>query len=47
MSDLLGQSTGSNMVDPKLYTYRVIWSAEDGELVGLCAESARPRRTSA
>lgn len=26
------------MVDPKHYTYRVIWSAEDGEFVGLCAE---------
>ncbi|NEV64959.1 type II toxin-antitoxin system HicB family antitoxin [Thiorhodococcus minor] len=26
------------MVDPKHYTYRVIWSADDGEFVGLCAE---------
>lgn len=26
------------MIDPKHYTYRVIWSAEDGEFVGLCAE---------
>jgi predicted HicB family RNase H-like nuclease len=26
------------MVDSKHYTYRVIWSAEDGEFVGLCAE---------
>lgn len=26
------------MVDPKHYTYRVIWSQEDGEFVGLCAE---------
>ena len=26
------------MVDPKHNTYRVIWSNEDGELVGLCAE---------
>jgi len=26
------------MVDPKHYTYRVIWSGEDGEFVGLCAE---------
>jgi len=26
------------MVDPKHYTYRVIWSEEDGEFVGLCAE---------
>ncbi|NBC48028.1 MAG: toxin-antitoxin system HicB family antitoxin [Gammaproteobacteria bacterium] len=26
------------MVDPKHYTYRVIWSAEDGAFVGLCAE---------
>jgi len=26
------------MVDPKHYTYRVIWSAEEGEFVGLCAE---------
>ena len=24
--------------DPKLYTYRVIWSAEDEEFVGTCAE---------
>jgi predicted HicB family RNase H-like nuclease len=26
------------MVDPKHYTYRVIWSEEDAEFVGLCAE---------
>ena len=26
------------MVDPKHYTYRVIWSEEDGAFVGLCAE---------
>ncbi len=26
------------MVDPKHYTYRVIWSEEDREFVGLCAE---------
>lgn len=26
------------MVDPTHYTYRVIWSAEDGEFAGLCAE---------
>lgn len=26
------------MVDPKHYTYRVIWSEEEGEFVGLCAE---------
>lgn len=26
------------MVDPKHYTYRVIWSEEDGEFIGLCAE---------
>jgi predicted HicB family RNase H-like nuclease len=26
------------MVDPKHYTYRVIWSEEDGEFAGLCAE---------
>ena len=26
------------MVDPKHYTYRVIWSEEDNEFVGLCAE---------
>ncbi|MGJ3230506.1 MAG: type II toxin-antitoxin system HicB family antitoxin [Oceanicaulis sp.] len=26
------------MVDPKQYTYRVVWSQEDGEFVGLCAE---------
>lgn len=26
------------MVDPKHYTYRVIWSEEDGEFVGLCTE---------
>jgi predicted HicB family RNase H-like nuclease len=26
------------MVDPKRYTYRVIWSEEDKEFVGLCAE---------
>ena len=26
------------MVDPKHYTYRVTWSAEDEEFVGLCAE---------
>lgn len=26
------------MVDPKHYTYRVIWSEEDDEFVGLCAE---------
>jgi len=26
------------MVDPKHYTYRVIWSKEDNEFVGLCAE---------
>jgi len=26
------------MVDPKHYTYRVSWSEEDGEFVGLCAE---------
>ena len=25
-------------VDPEHYTYRVTWSAEDGEFVGLCAE---------
>ena len=23
---------------PEHYTYRVTWSAEDGEFVGLCAE---------
>jgi predicted HicB family RNase H-like nuclease len=26
------------MVNPKHYTYRVTWSAEDEEFVGLCAE---------
>jgi hypothetical protein len=26
------------MVDPKHDTYRVIWSEDDGEFVGLCAE---------
>lgn len=26
------------MVDPKHYTYRVIWSEEDNEFAGLCAE---------
>ena len=26
------------MVDPKHYTYRVIWSEEDQEFAGLCAE---------
>lgn len=26
------------MVNPKHYTYRVIWSAEDEEFIGLCAE---------
>jgi predicted HicB family RNase H-like nuclease len=26
------------MVDPKHYTYRVIWSEEDQDFVGLCAE---------
>ncbi|MEQ8404230.1 MAG: toxin-antitoxin system HicB family antitoxin [Oceanicaulis sp.] len=26
------------MVDPKKYAYRVVWSQEDGEFVGLCAE---------
>jgi predicted HicB family RNase H-like nuclease len=26
------------MVNPKHYTYRVIWSEEDREFVGLCAE---------
>lgn len=26
------------MVDPTHYTYRVIWSQEDNEFVGLCAE---------
>jgi predicted HicB family RNase H-like nuclease len=26
------------MVDPQHYTYRVIWSEEDGEFVGLYAE---------
>lgn len=26
------------MVDPKHYTYRVTWSVEDGEFLGLCAE---------
>ena len=26
------------MVDPRHYTYRVTWSAEDGEFVALCAE---------
>jgi predicted HicB family RNase H-like nuclease len=26
------------MVDPKHYTYRVIWSEEDREFIGLCAE---------
>jgi hypothetical protein len=26
------------MVDPKHYTYRVIWSEDDGEFLGLCAE---------
>ena len=25
-------------IDPEHYTYRVTWSAEDGEFVGLCAE---------
>ena len=25
-------------MDSKQYTYRVIWSAEDNEYVGLCAE---------
>ena len=25
-------------VDPKLYAYRVIWSSEDQEFVGTCAE---------
>lgn len=25
-------------IDPKLYTYRVSWSAEDEEFVGTCAE---------
>ena len=25
-------------VDSKLYAYRVIWSAEDQEFVGTCAE---------
>jgi len=28
----------SKMVDPKHYTYRVIWSKDDNEFVGLCAE---------
>lgn len=26
------------MVDPNRYTYRVTWSEEDGEFIGLCAE---------
>ena len=26
------------MTNPKKYTYRVIWSEDDGEHVGLCAE---------
>jgi predicted RNase H-like HicB family nuclease len=26
------------MVDPTYYTYRVIWSQEDGEFIGSCAE---------
>jgi predicted HicB family RNase H-like nuclease len=26
------------MINPKHYTYRVIWSSEDEEFVGLCAE---------
>ncbi|MGL5796428.1 MAG: type II toxin-antitoxin system HicB family antitoxin [Waterburya sp.] len=26
------------MINPEHYTYRVIWSAEDEEFVGLCAE---------
>lgn len=28
------------MAEPSQYTYRVVWSAEDGEFVGLCAEFA-------
>ncbi|MEZ4617951.1 MAG: hypothetical protein R2867_20915 [Caldilineaceae bacterium] len=26
------------MINPEHYTYRVIWSEEDNEFVGLCAE---------
>ena len=26
------------MISPEHYTYRVTWSSEDGEFVGLCAE---------
>ncbi|MEG3437043.1 hypothetical protein V0288_07920 [Pannus brasiliensis CCIBt3594] len=26
------------MIDPKHYTYRIIWSQEDREFVGLCTE---------
>ena len=26
------------MITPEHYTYRVTWSSEDGEFVGLCAE---------
>nr|WP_232225147.1 toxin-antitoxin system HicB family antitoxin [Dactylococcopsis salina] len=26
------------MIDPKNYTYRITWSPEDEEFVGLCAE---------
>jgi predicted HicB family RNase H-like nuclease len=25
-------------IDPKLYTYRVLWSDEDQEFIGMCAE---------
>lgn len=26
------------MADPSQYAYRVVWSEEDGEFIGLCAE---------
>ncbi|MBU1666357.1 MAG: hypothetical protein KKG92_13295 [Gammaproteobacteria bacterium] len=29
---------GQKSSNPDHYTYRVIWSEEDGEYVGLCAE---------
>jgi hypothetical protein len=32
------RNKGINIMNDKLYTYRVSWSEEDEEFVGLCAE---------
>ena len=35
---MVTKGTQRNIVKDDLYTYRVTWSTEDGEYVGLCAE---------